>query len=706
MEHLVFNQDKMEFRYGSGATVYSEKFLDGRLLCTDYHASGMPQYEGDRIADNPVTAFNLVVDGKDASYGWDFVTWNENTASDGRPFAEMILKNTALALQLRIITYCGDNGYFSRKMYLTNLSAKAISLTSVSPLAGVLWEINEDITEPLKDGDIIPYSVGGFLDNWWGNEGNFGWRDVPYNTTVEFGSNTGRSGHNHPFAIVHNHIMGGYFVCQLEWSGNWAFRFHNDFRFIAAGLNQKCPYIRLCFELGPTAKAPMRILDPQEELALPPIHFGYTYKNLDGAIQELQDYQRKYILARAPLGYDLINFNYAGFQGLDIKENVVRWQVDNAALLGCEMFVVDAGWYGKPDTFWSTTTGDWEIDRLPCGLKSIVDYAHEKGLRFGLWIEPESVGIDSELLKEHPEWLMNRYGQSVERSLDLARPEVEKWVENQLVSVIERYGVDMIRLDYNNIFLYEGGFNSRGEFMENTHWRHVEAIHRIFDNIREQFPDVILENCASGGGRTDLGMLSRFSKTQFSDWHKLPKVARIFNGMSMCLPPERLMTFCGAVDGGQRYGHMETQLQFAVQCVPQFVGVAPYPEKRNPAYVKRVQEYIKLYKEFIRPIQIECRMYHHTPVVPGFMGRGWVVYENVSQDSTKAYATFFRLPGTDQDTWLFKTKGLDTSKEYKITFFDGARTMYASGYELYTNGIPIYLDSPLTSQLLLIEARV
>jgi len=703
MGFLVHNETKQEFRYGSGLTLYSEKLSEGRLLSTDYHAAGMSQQAIDRIADNPVPAFDLEIDGQDASYGWVLAGWEEKRAADGRPLAELVLQNNERSLQLKIETYCGDDGYYTRQMFLTNLSGEATAITRVSPLCGTLWEVNEEIAEPLQDGDLIPYTVGGFLDNWWGMEGNFGWRDVPYNTTVEFGSDTGRSGHSHPFAIVHNKVLGGYFVCQLEWSGNWRFRFNNDFRHVAGQERAPGQYIRLRFDLAPEARAPMRVVDPGETVKLPSVHFGYTYQDLDGAIQSLHAYQRRYILARGQLGYEPTYSAHWGYEGWDMDPERLKTHIDRVAAMGIEMFLVDAGWYGKPGSNWATTVGDWQDERVPGSLKEVIDYTHSKGMLFGLWIEPEAIGPESAIRKEHPEWLLQRYGHEMERCLDLGNAEVEAWVEHQVMDIIERYDIDLLRIDANNEYVYEGGFVRHGRYNENTHWRCVEALYRIFDHVHERYPDLLLENCAAGGARTDLGLMRRFSRTQYSDWGKLPRVARIFNGLSLCLPPETLLTVTGSSMSAHRYGNVDALFQMAMQGSFYINPLAPADEPANETLDRHIRDYIDLYKSFIRPIQNECRMYHHTPVVPGFQGRGWVVNEFVSQDQKRAYAALFRLAGTEQDTWVFRPRGLDRAATYKVTRLTGEDSFCVSGYELAETGVSVRLDGPLTSQMLLFE---
>ncbi len=686
----------MEFRYGSGLTTYSEKFESGRLISLDYHASGLPQNPNERIKTRKTSAFALEIDGRDATFGWELSDWQKGRANDGRPFASLVLNNTELAIQLTITTLSDGRGYFSRKMLLKNLSEKPVSLTRVSPLCGSLWELTDDIEHYMEDEDLAVFTVGGFQEKSCCLEGSFSWNDVPHNGRLTIGSDTGRSGHSHPFAIVHNRILGGYFVCQMAWSGNWSFGFQSDY--------VQNSHLRLAFDLAPSAPAPMRILDPSEELELPEIIMGYVYTDFDGAVQGLHDYQRKYMLLDPPLGYELTCCDHWGYEGHDMCEDAAMVQIDRAAEIGAELFMVDAGWYGERGSSWKTTVGDWYTSRLPNDLNPIIDHAHKKGLYFGLWVEPEAIGKESRLLKEHPDWLMKRYGQPMERCLDLSRPEVEAYIEAALMNIIERYSLDMLRLDFNNPNICEGGFNRRGEYNENTLWRYNEAVHRIFDHIHERYPKLMLENCASGGGRTDLSMMSRFSKTQITDWYKLPRSARIFNGMSICLPPERLMMMFGAGMSPHRYGWGETQMQLLVIGIPRISGIAPVDEEPNPALVKRLSEYLTLYKTFIRPIQKECKVYHHTPVVPGFSGRGFVGLEFMLPDASQGYALVVRLPGTDKCSFNFMPKGLDMTRKYSITFVTGGKKAVVDGYTLSTEGLTLTLDGPLTSQMLLIEA--
>lgn len=205
-------------------------------------------------------------------------------------------------------------------------------------------------------------------------------------------------------------------------------------------------------------------------------------------------------------------------------------------------------------------TGSWEVDkdRYPNGIRELRDYCHEKGLLFGLWMEPERIGSLSPAAKTHGDFVTKGYNdknnggypeQGVGGLVDLSRPEAAQWVEDEMAKMIEQSGVDMFRLDFNHVYNAPYSYNLRDGYLENADYRYNENFAAIMRRLRERFPDVIFENCASGGGRTDLGAVKYFSHTWVTDNPVSPRSFDITNGMTMCLPPElidRLITTMGA----------------------------------------------------------------------------------------------------------------------------------------------------------------
>ena len=115
-------------------------------------------------------------------------------------------------------TLAGGDGFFRRRMRLSNLSDRAtLGLTAVTPLCGGVWVMKDGLRENLPGAGGVPYRVGWMQDIEWGHEGNFQWQDVPLNAELAFGSRRGRSGFSTPFAVAHNNLYGGFLVVGLAW---------------------------------------------------------------------------------------------------------------------------------------------------------------------------------------------------------------------------------------------------------------------------------------------------------------------------------------------------------------------------------------------------------------------------------------------------------------------------------------------------------
>ena len=262
--------------------------------------------------------------------------------------------------------------------------------------------------------------------------------------------------------------------------------------------------------MGPSTVDPvLRVIDAGESVRTPETHIVCMRSDLDGVTQTLLDHVRRDVLPPPPSPHVFdVEANHRGYIVDHETEAGIDHEIDMAAAVGAETFVIDAGWYGQSPNQWYPNVGDWHAGAwLPNDLQPIREYARKKGLQFGLWMEPESVGSASKLLKEHPDWVATRSGHPVTngRQLDFSNPEVAKWAESEIARVIRAYDLDVFRIDYNTT-VEEGGNRVYEGFVENTEWRHVENLYAMFDRLRKQFPKVIFQNCAGGGGRLDWGM--------------------------------------------------------------------------------------------------------------------------------------------------------------------------------------------------------
>jgi hypothetical protein len=247
---------------------------------------------------------------------------------------------------------------------------------------------------------------------------------------------------------------------------------------------------------------------------------------------------------------------------------------------------------------------------------------------------------------------------------------------------------------------------------------------------------LILQQCAAGGARNDLGVTSRFHEAYTSDGLSLPRELQVYAGQAMGLPPETFVTLHGA-DGGVGMGkpqNLDTVLRMTYTTTTPlvFVGmVAPSVEEFSPERRARFLHYGKIYKDFIRPIFPTCKMYFHEPVNwhSGVDNSPWFAMEYGAPDRSKGWATIIRMRNgqgdkfvyhygnetvdmdtppnphfAESDTYVLKPRGLDPARTYKVTFDSLSATAIVEGLRLMQDGIAMRLENVGMSELLLFEA--
>lgn len=179
-----------------------------------------------------------------------------------------------------------------------------------------------------------------------------------------------------------------------------------------------------------------------------------------------------------------------------------------------EVFWLDAGWYSQAADYknhknWANTVGNWTVDRekFPDGLKPVSDEAHKVGAKFMVWFEPERVIKGSQWAEEHPEWMLDAGTDAY--LFDLGNPKALEWFCDQIGELIEQNGIDYYRQDFNmepDIFWQKNDEPGRTGIRE---IRHIEGLYAFWDYLRQRFPGLLVDNCASGGRRIDLEATSR-----------------------------------------------------------------------------------------------------------------------------------------------------------------------------------------------------
>lgn len=689
------------FCYRSGNMVYEEGFENGALISYGWNAAGYPL----NVLTNCPTrinrkryvepfSFNIEIDGQSVDFGLEFESFE--TEEDDSIKTVLTLKSTIKHIRIKVFTLLDGTQMFSRWIEIENLSDNHLNISRISVISGALESM--DVSDYNTDQGIEEYySTGYFYDDRWGNEGLFKWNTLyPGNTSID-GRFT-RNRFRHPLIFIKNNLLGKIWFAQVAWSGGFSFGIDYDAKKYESDTH-------LAFKAELTGHNPLIVLKPHEIYTTPCVHLGLVAGDLDDAINQMHAHTRKSVLNLPEAdGRDaLINCGMGAEHTMSVDDS--KEFIRQFAEMGGEIFTIDAGWVCPPgkEMQWGDYNGRNIPDpiRYPDGIKVLADYAHEKGLKFGLWVDIESIGEHCDTHNEHPEWLtVNPLGERSPKFMDLSIPECAEWCEKELTRIITEYGLDLLRVDHNVDYTeYFGMRKGENGTLECVNFRHNIAVYKMYENLKKKFPDVIFENCAGGGGRTDLGMMKNFNHTWVSDWQKAPRSVMITNGMTMALPPERVdRLFAGM--GCHTMASFDFHMRNTMLGHISLNVTSPAFAQWNTEQMEFIKHSLGIYKEFIRPFLADSVIYHHTPDLTASDN---CVIELCAPDKTKGVVGFFTLCGSGEKTINITPKGIDVSKNYKVTL-DNARESYTvSGCELKAKGITAYIPSALSSELVMYE---
>ena len=690
------------FCYRTNQTVYEEQFYNGSLVSCGWNSAGYPlnvlsgfpsRLDRRRFAEP--FAFNLEIDGVSLDFNLEFVGF-ETEKTENAELSVLTLRSRVKPVLIRVITVLDGTAMLTRRLEIENLSDGYLNISRLSVISGGAEALDNGRLGYGNESDEL-YSLGYFESDKWGKEGFFNWHKLT-NGVASVDTRFGKDRFRHPLVFVRNNLTGKIWFIQLGWSGGCRFSFDLN--------SQPDCDSYFSFKAEVTSHNPMYALAPKEIFSSPEVHIGLTDGGFDEAVNQMHAHIRKSVLnmPEADGKEALVGAGMGAEHDMGIESTKVF--IDRFADLGAEVFIVDAGWVCPPDeqTRWGEYNGRNipDADRYPDGIGEIVDYCHEKGMKFGLWVEIEGLGDLSAVKKEHPEWLAeNVFGEKARRFLDLTVPEAAKWAEDELARIIEEYRLDLLRVDYNTD--YTEYFNMRDTgcgYPECLSLRHFNAVYKMYNNLKKRFPDVIFENCAGGGGRTDLGIMKCFNHTWVSDNQCAPESVYITNGMTMALPPERVdRLFAGM--GCHTYGSLGIQMRNTMLTHMTLNVIAPFDAEMNEGQAEFVRHSVKIYKEFIRPFLAQSLVFHHTPETEKAKKDGIMLLEIASPDKTKGAATVMSLVNSGEKTVVFRAKGADKSKQYTVYLDNNGESFTVSGRELCTSGIAIDIPSALYSELIL-----
>ena len=302
----------------------------------------------------------------------------------------------------------------------------------------------------------------------------------------------------------------------LCYSGNYKLRIetHDDeYHHFFAGINEENSTYSL-------AKG--------ETFTTPVLALTYSNEGLSGSSRNYHRWARLHRLAHGTTPRKVLLNSWEGVY-FNINQEGMNQMMDDIASMGGELFVMDDGWFGDKYSRNndSTSLGDWVVDKtkLPDGIGALIEHAKSKGIEFGIWIEPEMTNTESELFEKHPDWALKAEGRDIvlgrggtQVVLDLANPEVQDFVVSVVDNLMTEYPeIDYIKWDANMSILNHGSQYLAKDLQSHLYIEYHRGFTKICERIREKYPDLTMQACASGGGRANYGYLPWFDEFWVSD---------------------------------------------------------------------------------------------------------------------------------------------------------------------------------------------
>jgi alpha-galactosidase len=487
---------------------------------------------------------------------------------------------------------------------------------------------------------------------------------------------------------------GNEFFGGLIWSGSWQIAVQS----LGTSLRASAGVPGITFTV-----------EASRPLETPHGFFGFTPGGRGAVSEALRAFIVQGLRQGRPLR-PLVTYNTWFAYGTEVDERTMKDEIAVAATLGVELFVLDAGWYvgaGRGADF-DSGLGTWQVDpeKFPNGLAELRAYAHDYGLQFGLWVEPERVdrvtvgrpGLAAEA------WLAKTnddYRSPDTRQVCLASPAARQWVLDQLTRLIDVVQPDYLKWDNN--FWVNCNRPGHGHSSSSGNYAHVAALYEVLAALRARYPDLLIENCSQGGNRLDFALL-RYSDTGWMDDRTSPAahVRHNLQGLMTFFPPAYL-------------------LSFVMSHINEPIGGAPdlplYMRSRMPGVLGLTYRSADLTEEDRDGIAREIAIYKRIrDVVRDANGR--LVTQQARQNDAPAWDAVQETAASSGDALIFAFQndaaiprisvlpvGLQNGAVYMVTTLDGRLVASATGIDLMTDGIEIDASFESAAHVLLLERR-
>lgn len=459
--------------------------------------------------------------------------------------------------------------------------------------------------------------------------------------------------------------VGNVIGAALVYSGNYKLKTVTDdteYHYFFASINEQNSEYHL--KKGETFKTPALALT-------------YSTQGLSGASRNFHKWGRKYILAHGDKERDILLNSWEGVY-FDINQKGMDQMMADIHSMGGELFVMDDGWFGTkyPRVTDNCALGDWVVDtkKLPNGIEGLLNDARKNQVKFGIWIEPEMTNTTSMLYEKHPDWVikapkrdavLGRGGTQL--VLDLSNPKVQDFVFGVVDNLLTKYpDIAYIKWDANMPIMNHGSQYLSAAEQSHLYIAYHQGFAKVIDRIRAKYKDVVIQCCASGGGRANWGMLRGFDEFWVSD--NTDAMQRIYMqyGTSYFFPAIAMASHISAVPNHTVF--RTTSLKYRIDvAMSGRLGMEIQPKNMTDEEKALCRKAISEYKE-IRPVVQFGDLYR---LVSPYDNQGLSSIMYVSEAKDKAVFYWWKLANFyNVHLPRVKMAGLDENKMYKVKELD------------------------------------
>lgn len=553
----------------------------------------------------------------------------------------------------------------------------------------------------------------------WANEGQLAQEQLEPGMTVIKNKDGVRNSHT-----SHSEVMfsldgkpqenkGRVIGAALCYTGNYKLRIDtddSDYHQFYAGINEENSSYSL---------------DKKEVFRTPALAITYSNEGLSGVSRNFHKWGRMYKLAHGNKERDILLNSWEGVY-FDINQKGMDQMMEDISSMGGELFVMDDGWFGDkyPRNNDSSSLGDWVVDekKLPEGIDGLIRDAKKHGIKFGIWIEPEMANTTSELYEKHPEWIikspqrepvLGRGGTQV--VLDLANPEVQDFAFDIVDNLMTKYPeIAYIKWDANMAIMNHGSNYLTKDNQSHMYIEYHKGFEKVCQRIREKYPDLVIQACASGGGRANYGYLPYFDEFWVSD--NTDALQRVYMqwGTSYFFPAIAMASHISAAPNHQTFRTIPLKYRIDVAMSGR-LGMEIQPKNMTDEEKDLCRKAIADYKK-IRPVVQFGDIYR---LISPYDKLGVASLMYISDVKDKAVFYWWKTEHfVNQHLPRVTMAGLDPEKKYKVMelnridnvplefegkVFSGAYLM-ANGLEIpYNHKVDYHKQNDYSSRVLYLE---